>query len=210
MNNSCEDKETLNSLLEQYKSEIEDLNKKIEVLESRIESTNLFFKKLTECLREMSETHPKDSCDIYNEHQCANGGEIADSAQDEDSDKKTEEETASREEKPEQSKFTETRYLGAPSGQGFEVMNERGTKSIDTIYILEIDRENRTAKFYPNNDNVMQLIQDRKYYLDPVCDVEGSLDSLVYLNIPKENYGELTLDGDYWSLKKKCKIITNY
>lgn len=100
----------------------------------------------------------------------------------------------------------EIRYFGAPSGEGFEIINERTVKSFDTLYILEIDRANGKAKFYPNNENLTQMIQSRHYYIDPVCNIDGPLDNLCYLNITPENYGELELDKDYWQVTKKCVI----
>lgn len=104
-------------------------------------------------------------------------------------------------------KNLEIRFLGSPSGAGFEVMNEKTEKTISTLYILEIDRENRTAYFYPNKDNLSQLIYDKTNLLDYVCDVEGTLTSSCNLNISREHYGKLQLNADYWELKKKCLII---
>lgn len=100
----------------------------------------------------------------------------------------------------------EIRYLGAPSGAGFEVMNERTEKNISTLYILEIDRAEKIAYFYPNKENLSQLIYDKQNLLNHVCDVEGVLTSDYEFNIQPQDYGVLMLESDYWKLKKKCLI----
>lgn len=114
----------------------------------------------------------------------------------------------------EENKETETihreyviRYLGAPSGNGFEVMNERTNIGVNTLYVLEIAREENYARFYPNVDNKVQLINERNYLFDPVCEAIGDLQYSSTLSVIEDNYGELELNGDYWILKKKCKVI---
>ena len=100
----------------------------------------------------------------------------------------------------------ETRYLGSPSGEGFEVMNERESKSVNSLYILKIDRERNYARFYPNMENSRQLVNERGTLLEPVCEIIGELQNATGLNVFEENYGELQLNGDYWTLVRKCKI----
>lgn len=101
----------------------------------------------------------------------------------------------------------EIRYLGSPSGSGFEVMNERDSMSVNSFYILEIDRERCFARFYPNVANSKQLVLERANLLDPVCEIVGEPLNADELNVAEENYGELQLCGDYWALVKKCKIV---
>ncbi len=101
----------------------------------------------------------------------------------------------------------EIRYLGAPSGAGFEVMNERAEKTVNTLYVLEIDRSAKTARFYPDKAKISQLAYNRTSLLDPVCEIDGVGDlSSCDISIIEEDYGLLCLDIDYWKVTKKCKL----
>ncbi len=200
----------------QQTNDVCKLNKRIAELEKKVMAMEEVLAKMSACFKEMPSFTANDMqndvepCTVNTgtvEEYCRqdaidnNDGNVAYTA--EDTVPQTQYTPTNEEEK---AMDVEIRYLGAPSGNGFEMINERTTKSIDTLYILEIDRANGKAKFYPNNENLTQMIQSKHYYIDPVCDIEGSLDSLCYLNIAPENYGELLLDRDYWQVTKKCII----
>ena len=186
-------------------------NRRIAELEKRVKAMEEVLAKMSACFKEMpSFTANEMPCTV---NTGAAEGYCREEATDNNSGNAaymTEERTTQTQCAPanEECKAVnvEIRYLGAPSGEGFEIMNERAAKSFDTFYILEIDRANGKAKFYPNNENLTQMIQSKHYYLDPVCIIDGSLDNLCYLNITPENYGELVLDRDYWQVTKKCII----
>lgn len=179
---------------------------RIDSAEEKLETLKLVLGKLSDSLQEMSlsiKTALNQACDVNEsiETSCT----ISASEEKEPIHECAPEEKVGADVKVE-SEF-EIRFLGAPSGSGFEVMNERTEKSISTLYILEIDRANKIAYFYPNKENIAKLVYDRPHNLEPVCDIEGVDDSLCDLYISKDDYGVLHLEApDYWKVQKKCLI----
>ena len=201
---------TMNNNLSLQTNDVCELNRKISELEKKVTAIEEVLEKMSACFKGMPSYTMKnvqESIESYTPNT---------QTVDESSKKETYNNDSSTAYAPQtqcpsvneecEAVKIELRYLGAPSGSGFEIINERSTISFDTLYILEIDRANGKAKFYPNVENLTQMVQSRNYYIDPVCDIEGSLDNICSFNISRENYGELILDNDYWQVTKKFLI----
>jgi len=147
---------------------------RIDSVEEKLETLKLVLGKLSDSLQEMSlsiKTALNQACDVNEsiETSCT----IPASEEKEPIHECAPEEKVGADVKVE-SEF-EIRFLGAPSGSGFEVMNERTEKSISTLYILEIDRANKIAYFYPKKKILPNLYMISRIILNPYATLKGWL-----------------------------------